>query len=494
MTAIVKNDSSNITSVNTGNANAIPTTVSLNNSLELHDELGRRKTADDMHLISQDNDHSEFVERSVASISPSTTPVTSITSVCSSLLPCGSVSHSFSTVVCTSASVNTMATSTVLILSTPTIQASSISSTATSVSPVSKGSTTELLYTSASSSSIPIFTSDGLATSTINTSVSNSAPSTGGLFSRLSKTLEHKIHEIRHEKFPPRDKIEFNQSLEESKNFVADTLINLDCKTSTAKVSESSSSLSSSPSKKTSIAQEITELSSELGRNIPKLSELRNRKNAAKDFSNRSRSTLNSLLGRDDGVPLDDFLPEEESVEAGVEAEEGVLFTSSSVSDSIAVSYIHNQEASCIDQASILSSTAIPQPDDPSDTHNKLAATESIPSRKRKAQQESFSIYKYYKTTLDNISFAIHNCSVLSSNTNKWWLGVLIVCFLVPIPSFLSGFIFGSSLIGCVAMLLLKLLTPNKEAERHKRRPQRPLLLDIGAEQESKHYKASTFF
>ena len=310
----------------------------------------------------------------------------------------------------------------------------------------------------------------------------------GGLLSRLSKTLEDKIHEIKQEKLlKERERAvcdDFNSgyttdTTDDSNSIVekspenkllSDISKSFDLETIVHK--PNSISLSNSPSRKSSFAQDFSELRSELGRSIPKLSELRNRKVITKDSRSRSNFSLNSILGRDDGVLLDDLLPEEgdEVIEAGVEAEEGILYTGPE-----AFTNSPNCEA----------------PDVPQDLH--FINMSSLPSSTNEASQQVLldnESYQLKEKTVQNILIE----KLISFNKTYGFICktvavIIFVCFALPIPSFVSGFILGGFLVGLLSLFLLKVLVPTEASFRHSHRAQRPILLNLPTVDDHQHYK-----
>uniref|UniRef100_A0A6A7FXD1 Testis-expressed sequence 2 protein-like n=2 Tax=Hirondellea gigas TaxID=1518452 RepID=A0A6A7FXD1_9CRUS len=353
--------------------------------------------------------------------------------------------------------------------------------------------------------SVPVLTSEGLVTSSIpatNTSSTSSISSTstgGGLFSRLSKTFEVKLNEIRQEKLNrDRDKAAMDVAPEEDQHFVgmgmegAQSLLDsssihrslADSAKKTFDVDyqgtkSTSISLTNSPSKKTSLAQDLAGFRTEFGRNIPKLSELRNRKSNNKDRS-RSSFTLNSILGRDDGLPLEDLMTEECEgfIEAGVEAEEGVLLTSPA---SVSVTYIPTSELPVEDPSSIKEFVQqfpqiIPE--------NTQVINNSFPDRSTQETQSP--------SMKARITKALNDYNIFQWPVTRFVLIVAVLCILLPLPSFLSGFIVGGCLSGLLCSLILKLLLPNtssSSSNRSTQSMQRPKLLDLPSDHIDQHYK-----
>ena len=292
--------------------------------------------------------------------------------------------------------------------------------------------------------------------------------SVGGIFSKISKTFEHKFNEIKNESSPEKQPIDHKSTIDLNKSI------------DHGAVKPTSISLSNSPSKKSNLVQDFSDFRSELGRGIPKLSELRNRKSTNKDNRSRSSFTLNSILGRDEGVSLDDLLPEEDGlIEAGVEAEEGILYSSP---ESGSVSYTANSDR-CDDNDRSLSNDPLRRastPQQSDDIKEDVSQKTHLPPLPSSSSPETFhgkifsKLHSFYK----QYGYATKSISIL-----------ILICFILPLPAFLSGTIFGGSVVGLISFLVFKVLVPTETTPRRALRTHRPILLDLMTDDDHQHYK-----
>ena len=343
-------------------------------------------------------------------------------------------------------------------------------------------------------------TPEVIAVSTGSVSTTPSA-SSGSFFSRISKTVEHKLHEFRNEKLREKT-VSVDDST--SSSFLGGSVGNIKVvsefgsdnepifradrkrasETTTPTIRPTSTSLSNSPSRKTSLAQDLAEFSSEIGNKIPKLSELRNRKHASKEH--KSSFTLNSFLGRDDeGLFPDDLVTEEEgAIEAGVEAEEGVCILSSSNED-VTASYV---------PATPIKS----QPASSNSDNTKLEnqSQKNMPIVHLPAEFSSSGTPEYHPLFIFLIDAWNKVSKILPSLPWSRLISVIVVlCFILPIPRFLAGMIFGAFIACSICYGYINIFVTSdttsirRNAEESVRKQQRPVLLDLPSDGGALHYK-----
>lgn len=259
--------------------------------------------------------------------------------------------------------------------------------------------------------------------------------SSGGLLSRITKTFEDKINEIRKDKEgKERERLCVSEGSTESDGGGSSGGPDRSptCPAPLNKNDDlAPGSLSGSPPKtKTSLVQDITEhtskIKSELGSIRPKLSELRQRrgkdgnKGKEKGKEKGKSSVFTSLLGRDEGMGEEMLL---EIDEGEVDrAEEAIEATTAFTQDA----------------------TATPNPptpliDTPTAEPVKLDTTMTLKSQVLEvASQVPFTMSFFY----------------------KFLMAVFIVAFVLPLPAFLGGLLVGVMLSAMVMHCILHFLLP----------------------------------
>lgn len=279
---------------------------------------------------------------------------------------------------------------------------------------------------------------------------------TSSLFSRITRTFEDKINEIRSEKSKDKDlkilssNTEGNISTEErllsteiesespnNSKFLVNALENKEnCEVS----------LTPSVRPKTSLVQDITEqtnkLKSDFSKNIrPKLSELRNRKSSKDNVSTVKPKTsiFHSILSREDNiVPTEALLSECHAVENAVEAHENGLTEQCEIKD----------ESPLISKPSSLPLNTTENNRLPSDTTKQL----NVPDNTNVFIKE-------------NLFQFLHDVLIKHKVlTTKLVLIFFIICFILPLPRFFAGVIFGIGIASTAFIFIAQLIMPNNEA------------------------------
>ncbi|XP_042219773.1 testis-expressed protein 2-like isoform X2 [Homarus americanus] len=308
---------------------------------------------------------------------------------------------------------------------------------------------------------------------------SNSAPlvdpaptkssESGGLLSRLTKTFEDKINEIRKEKEKDvkgeKDKEKDRLGISGEGSTESDGGSASGDKSPTSKdnrksidivqraVDDSKSlkaELTGSPPKsKTSIVQDITEhtskIKSEFGNIRPKLSELRHRR-SSKDSSRNSKDTtknktfpFTSLLGRDEGLGEEMLLEcDEVEVDRAVEAQEDA----SLFHEDLAVADPGDTPTEKDKESADQSKSQTPKP--------------SPKKRKPSLQAEVVKDLTLREQFLQLVNMLPVSVSVLS----KISVAVFFLCFILPMPRFLAGLFVGIMVSGIIFYCLLHFLLP----------------------------------
>ncbi|KAK7081004.1 hypothetical protein SK128_010573 [Halocaridina rubra] len=304
----------------------------------------------------------------------------------------------------------------------------------------------------------------GSLTETTSSSVTNKTQESGGLLSRLTKTFEDKINEIRSEKREKDSKPDKGEkekdrdgsaesdggSLSEDKSPTPKDkkLVDMLQKTAESEKGLKSDVSGSPPKTKTSIVQDISEhtskIKSELGSIRPKFSELRQRRSSkdstksSKDNAKSRPFVFTSLLGRDEGLGEEMLLECDESeVDKAVEAHEDPCIFDEDLA-----------EVDCDVSAT----------EGESDRVKEYMRKSPQASPKR---QVSSSISKGVELTLKE-QF-LHMVSVLPISTgvlSKVCLTLVVVCFILPLPRFLAGLVLGIVVAGLVFYCLLHYLIP----------------------------------
>ena len=293
---------------------------------------------------------------------------------------------------------------------------------------------------------------------------------TGSILSRLTKTFEEKLNEIRNDRLkdkeskgikdgllPPNEvsneqTIPIQNVVEETVGTVSKKPIDVPKLSSDEKDSKSDAS-GSPPKSKTSIVQDI----SDIGKTIrPKLSELRQRKSSRDCMSLASKSkestvanknkeglksrsfTLTSLLGRDEGLGEEQMLLECD-VDHGVEAEEGACFSDDSLHD-------------CFSETP--DAKGVSQSDKRSCFDDRIA---------EKPNPKPSEIDNSTVTFWNQIIEKIVGSPLSLSTFVRWLSGIIFICFVFPLPRFLAGFLFGICVTGFICYRLYLLFSPQSE-------------------------------
>ncbi|XP_068219412.1 LOW QUALITY PROTEIN: testis-expressed protein 2 [Palaemon carinicauda] len=303
----------------------------------------------------------------------------------------------------------------------------------------------------------------GTIPETSSAATTSKTQESGSLLSRLTKTFEDKINEIRSEKKEKEGKIEKERDRDRL-GFAGDGSTESDGgsvsedksptfkeKKSIDNVQKTETEITGSPPKtKTSIVQDISEhtskLKSELGSIRPKISELRNRRSSkenAKNTKENSKSkpfVFTSLLGRDEGLDEEMLLECDESeVDKAVEAHEDPCIFNEDVAEvDGGVSVIEKDG----DQAVVGGAkTARPSP-------KKQAVHLMAEGLKEMTMKEQF---------LNLVKVLPISMSLLT----KVSIGLFIICFILPLPRFLAGLVLGISVAGITFYCLLHFLIPS---------------------------------
>ncbi|XP_027232950.1 testis-expressed protein 2 isoform X1 [Penaeus vannamei] len=291
----------------------------------------------------------------------------------------------------------------------------------------------------------------------------------GGLLSRLTKTFEDKINEIRSEKKEKESKGERDKDKEKlsiggdgsteseggsvsgDRSPTSKERKPIDIVQKTVEEDKASKTdFSGSPPKtKTSIVQDITEhtskIKSELGNIRPKLSELRQRRSSKESGKNSKENSkgrpfvFTSLLGRDEGLGEEMLLEcDEAEVDRAVEAHEDPC--------------VFDEDLAGMDGEDVSSEKDIVD-----SSKSKTTTPQSSP-KKRKSPP---SPKKATELPLKEQCLQIVNSFPVSvSVLSKIALGLFIVCFVLPLPRFLAGLVLGVVLAGVAFYCLLRLVLP----------------------------------
>lgn len=309
---------------------------------------------------------------------------------------------------------------------------------------------------------------------------SNSAPlvdstppktsESGGLLSRLTKTFEEKINEIRKEKDgkveKEKEKDRLGISGEGSTESEGGSVSGDKSPTSKDKKpldivqknldedkTLKTEVTGSPPRSKTSIVQDITEhtskIKSEFSSIRPKLSELRNRRSSkenaksSKDNFKNNKDSRNkpfpftSLLGRDEGLGEEMLIEcDEAEVDRAVEAHEDPSIFDEDLA-------VMDCEVTPVEKNIEQNSSPAPK----------------LPPQKRESSlmAEGVKVVTFREQFLDIVNMLPVSVTFLS----KVFIGVFCLCFVLPIPRFLAGFLVGMLVSGLVFYCLLHLLLPS---------------------------------
>lgn len=305
---------------------------------------------------------------------------------------------------------------------------------------------------------------DGTTSSSPEPVSSNKSSDASSLISRLTKTFEDKINEIRNEKQKDLKQMQSKESVDQL----------LDCSvSSSAEVEKVASSMSrpfesmkrfslenrenldsnNSPSKtKTTLVQDITEqtnkFKSDFNKNIrSKISELQNRK-LPKDSTSSPKirsAILHSLLKRDEGILTEDLLHECHAVDTAIEAHEDVQ-------ESQGTKKCSSKKASSQE----LTSTKILDSNEKLSDYNKEVTREDLPTSNNVLNLRPFLISIINEIFSQRKPQTMKFCSIL-----------FVVCFVLPLPRFLAGLVFGIVLASVIFFSLLHLILPKPEETFH---------------------------
>lgn len=283
----------------------------------------------------------------------------------------------------------------------------------------------------------------------------------GSLLSRLTKTFEEKINEIRSdkkekdgktEKERDRDRLGFagDGSTESDGGSVSeDRSPTVKDKKTIENVQKTDTDITGSPPKtKTSIVQDISEhtskLKSELGSIRPKISELRHRRSSKENAKNTKESSKNkpfvftSLLGRDEGLDEEMLLECDESeVDKAVEAHEDPCIFNEDVAEvdgGVSVNEKEDEQASAV----------------------APKASRTSPKKRAAPMAEELREITLKEQFLNLVKVLPISMSLLT----KVSIGLFIICFILPLPRFLAGLVLGICVAGIVFYCILHFLIP----------------------------------
>lgn len=325
----------------------------------------------------------------------------------------------------------------------------------------------------------------------------------GGILSRLTKTFEDKINEIRKEKESSKhdkykEKVVGGEVASEGEGGSGGSdksptqkenkdkkPVDIVQKTVDEEKSSKTELTGSPPKTKTSIVQDITEhtskIKSELGSIRPKLSELRNRRSSSgsKDSAKSSKESaknksfpFTSLLGRDEGLEEEMLLECDESeVDRAVEAHED----SSAFHEDLPV--VDGEEASTENDQELVTN------------QSKSPSPESSPKKKSPPLVEVKETKDL--TPKEQLLQLVNKLPVSMSVLTKVLLTLFCVCFVLPIPRFVAGALFGFVVSGLMFYCLLQFLLPS--APELPPVDDGPVLLSLPTYEDQKVYKVCIF-
>ncbi|XP_045619752.2 LOW QUALITY PROTEIN: testis-expressed protein 2 [Procambarus clarkii] len=285
----------------------------------------------------------------------------------------------------------------------------------------------------------------------------------GGLLSRLTKTFEEKINEIRKEKEGRVEKDKEKDRLgiagdgstesdggsvsgDKSPTLKDKKPLDIVQKTLDEEKTLKTELAGSPPKSKTSIVQDITEhtskIKTELGNIRPKLSELRHRRSSkessknSKDNSKNKPFPFTSLLGRDEGLGEEMLIEcDEAEVDRAVEAQEDPCVFHEDLA-------VMDGEITTEEKQFVECKFSPPKP--------------SLRKIKPSLLAEGVNDITFREQFLEIANMLPVSVSLLS----KMSMVIFCLCFVLPIPRFLAGLIAGVMISGLVFYCLLQFLIP----------------------------------
>lgn len=308
----------------------------------------------------------------------------------------------------------------------------------------------------------------------------------GGLLSRLTKTFEDKINEIRKDKEgrENRDRLYVSEGSTESEGGGSGGSVSgggpgsisggisdrspTTCPAVTKKDDDSGTPIASGspPKTKTTLVQDITEhtskIKSELGSIRPKLSELRQRRankestksskesKSGKDGKGKS-SVFMSLVGRDEGL----------NEEMLLECDEGEVDRAEEATET-ATAFLERESATP-NQPTPMSEAPIAQ----------LVRTTATPTLRTQVLEVAGQV------------------PITRPFLYKFLIAVFIIGFVLPLPPFVSGLLVGVMLSGLATHCLLHFLSPSNAQTPSHAMDDGPVLLTLPVYEDKQLYKVS---